>query len=432
MRIEELHLRKIGPFESLDLKFPCGADSSKADTVLLVGPNGSGKSTILYAIAGSLTNEPLPAISDRFRGLESVADGLSIVDGEKHRFGCWPPSGIGIPDSGFGSSGNASRTVLWGPLLQASQGRQVSAGETISDDARLAFGYAATRTLAAQTQQISPVHHEALFGRFDFDRPLAFELFSKWVNDVLALRDAATIEGELESAAKVAGGIGKLESFISQVVGSTTTFARDLSSGDIVLKSSDGERIPILALPEGLKSILSWLGDLLRRLYRIPTPGDLSPADLPFLLLLDEIDVHLHPKWQRLVIPAVETLFPNAQIILSTHSPFVVCSADDAYVVWLNEDGSVREDIESSSRRGWSYGAILELMGIGAEFDVGTTDRLHELDALAVLVRTGEKSLTDFESAAEDLPKTEELQFVVDDQLRQLRRYVERNGIVSV
>lgn len=434
MRIDKLSLRQVGPFSSLDLKFPVGVDPTKADVVLLVGPNGSGKSSILYAIAGSLTNESIPALSDRFRGPESLVDGSAVIAGSSNQFGCWPSGGGGIPDSGLPSTGNESKMVLWGPMLHTSGSQwQFSVGESVADDARLAFGYAATRTLASQTQQISPIHSGALFGRFDFDRPLAFELFSKWVNDVVALRDAATIEGELESAEKVSSGISKLESFISEVIGTERKFARDLTTGDIVLKSADGERIPILALPEGLKSILSWLGDLLRRLYRIPTDG-LSPTDLPFLLLLDEIDVHLHPKWQRLVVPAVEKLFPNAQIILSTHSPFVVASADDASVVWLNEDGTIREDLENSSRRGWSYGAILELMGIDREFDVTTTKELNELDELAAMVRVGKMSIADYQHAlaAKELPKTEEIQFIVDDQIRQLRRFVERNGIVSV
>ena len=53
------------------------------------------------------------------------------------------------------------------------------------------------------------------------------------------------------------------------------------------------------------------------------------------ILFLDEIEVHLHPAWQRKVLPVVQKLFKNSQIFISTHSPFVVNSVDDAWVYKL-------------------------------------------------------------------------------------------------
>ena len=54
--------------------------------------------------------------------------------------------------------------------------------------------------------------------------------------------------------------------------------------------------------------------------------------DLPGLLLIDEIETHLHPKWQKRVLGIIRELFPNLQIILTTHSPFVVASMDGASI----------------------------------------------------------------------------------------------------
>ncbi len=62
------------------------------------------------------------------------------------------------------------------------------------------------------------------------------------------------------------------------------------------------------------------------------------------ILFLDEIEVHLHPAWQRKVLPVVQKLFKNSQIFVSTHSPFVVNSVDDAWVykLKLEENGKAK------------------------------------------------------------------------------------------
>ena len=62
---------------------------------------------------------------------------------------------------------------------------------------------------------------------------------------------------------------------------------------------------------------------------------DLPIFEREFDFLLDEIEVHLHPEWQRKVLPVVQKLFKNSQIFVSTHSPFVVNSVDDAWVYKL-------------------------------------------------------------------------------------------------
>jgi hypothetical protein len=52
----------------------------------------------------------------------------------------------------------------------------------------------------------------------------------------------------------------------------------------------------------------------------------------PGLLLIDEVEAHLHPRWQSRVLPGIRGLFPNVQVIATTHSPFVLASAPDAKV----------------------------------------------------------------------------------------------------
>lgn len=66
------------------------------------------------------------------------------------------------------------------------------------------------------------------------------------------------------------------------------------------------------------------------RLDRLPWKDQTPILDREITLFLDEIEVHLHPAWQRRILPVVQSLFSKAQVFVSTHSPFVIASADDA------------------------------------------------------------------------------------------------------
>ena len=96
---------------------------------------------------------------------------------------------------------------------------------------------------------------------------------------------------------------------------------------------------------------------------------------------MDEIENHLHIKWQRKVLGVVQKLLPNAQIFVSTHSPFVVNSVDGAWLYKLNYDKETDLTIVSkptSTKTGNSY--IFELLrtfGVEEEFGDATQKKLE-------------------------------------------------------
>lgn len=98
-------------------------------------------------------------------------------------------------------------------------------------------------------------------------------------------------------------------------------------------------------LSEGYKSIIIFVSDLIWRLNKNATEGQ-QIKDLKGIVLVDEIDLHLHPKWQRVIIGKLRNIFPNVQFILTTHSPAIIQGAsDDAIIfrVYRNpEDGKTK------------------------------------------------------------------------------------------
>ncbi|BAZ87185.1 AAA family ATPase [Dolichospermum compactum] len=85
----------------------------------------------------------------------------------------------------------------------------------------------------------------------------------------------------------------------------------------------DGEELIVNQLSDGEKCLLAMVGDLARRLA-IANPGLENPLHGFGVVLIDEIELHLHPKWQREIVPALTRTFPNCQFIVTTHSPQVI------------------------------------------------------------------------------------------------------------
>ena len=100
------------------------------------------------------------------------------------------------------------------------------------------------------------------------------------------------------------------------------------------------------------------MADLLMLIDRVKLEYDTPVFERNFILFLDEIEVHMHPAWQRKILPAVQKLFPNAQIFISTHSPFVVGSVDGAWIHKLvkpNGDSQLAEGFPVLSEDARSY-----------------------------------------------------------------------------
>ena len=84
----------------------------------------------------------------------------------------------------------------------------------------------------------------------------------------------------------------------------------------------NGRKLRVDQLSDGEKCLFAMVGDLARRLAIANPVGD-EPLKGEGIVLIDEIDLHLHPSWQRMVVAKLTETFPNCQFILSTHSPQV-------------------------------------------------------------------------------------------------------------
>ena len=97
----------------------------------------------------------------------------------------------------------------------------------------------------------------------------------------------------------------------------------------------NGVELSLEKLSSGNLFLLEHLLLLLCKMYSISVLRNTSPEEIsntPGVLLIDEIETHMHPKWQKKIVGIIRHFFPNLQIILTTHSPFVVASTDGARI----------------------------------------------------------------------------------------------------
>lgn len=104
-----------------------------------------------------------------------------------------------------------------------------------------------------------------------------------------------------------------------------------------VLFDTPSGRVPIEALSDGFRSTFTIVSDLLLRL-NLATNQPEQVLEQEAVCLIDEVDAHLHPRWQETIIPGLRALFPNVQFIATTHSPLVVASVEPENVFRLEAE----------------------------------------------------------------------------------------------
>ncbi len=108
-----------------------------------------------------------------------------------------------------------------------------------------------------------------------------------------------------------------------------------------MIVEKDGEELDVNQLSQGEKSLLALVGDIARRLALL-NPSLENPLEGEGVVMIDEVDLHLHPKWQHDLIDKLVATFPNVQFILTTHSPHVISDRNDILLYSL-DDGELTE-----------------------------------------------------------------------------------------
>ena len=174
---------------------------------------------------------------------------------------------------------------------------------------------------------------------------------------------------------------------------------KDISSDGVTFIDGNDCELPVEELSDGYRSILSMTFDLIRQLVRVYgfdqvfDPNDPTKIIAPGVVLIDEIDVHLHPTWQRRIGIWFREHFPKIQFIVTTHSPLICQAASVGTVYRLPQPGSDEqgEMITGQMLDRLLYGNVLDAYGTEV-FGEGITRSEKSKQNLARLAKLNQKA----------------------------------------
>lgn len=190
--------------------------------------------------------------------------------------------------------------------------------------------------------------------------------------------------------------------------------------------------VPIPELSLGYKTMIAWIVDFASKLFAL-CPDSPDPLAEPAICLVDEIDLHMHPRWQRDIMDFLLETFPKTQFIVTAHSPLIVQASAKANIVLLKQVGDhVEVENDPEIVEDWRIDQLLtsDLFGLESARSKSTAKEMAAQDALlAKDVRTPEeeqqlqklnerlKSLPLYDS-----PEEKKAQSVLDKMIEILQR----------
>jgi predicted ATP-binding protein involved in virulence len=166
-------------------------------------------------------------------------------------------------------------------------------------------------------------------------------------------------------------------------------FHYNLSYEDLVMQKGGEEILPVSLLSDGTRAMISLIADLAFRCVCLNGLSGLdSPLNSPGIVMIDEIDLHLHPRWQQRVLHSLRQAFPKIQFIVTTHSPQVLSTVDRTAICLLSPASdddllTMHSETPNLQTQGVSSSDILaQVMGVDPVPDEEAAHWLSEYKAL--------------------------------------------------
>ena len=377
MKLERVEIENYRVIERLELPL----DPS---LTVLHGANGDGKTSVLSAIAAGLGGIArwLPDVSGvgfrdtDLRDTQPLRVALKATDGTE-----WDRR-----------KGGPRRTVAQRRLkdtIEAVVAADRSGGEPL--DLPIAAFYDTERAVAELPRDLPPTAKE--FPRYAaLEGALApkanFREFFKWFymmeNQELRLQKRRGRDYQLPELRGVRTAIERIVPGVSnpRIELRPPCFAVSVAREDGAL-----EELELDQMSGGYRIMLALAADLARRMAQ-GNPHLDDPLRSEAIVLIDEVDLHLHPAWQQRVLPDLTRTFPNAQFIVSTHSPQVLTTVHPEQIVRLSrDDGRIVADEATGPTYGAEAGAVLSAtMGVNQRPSPSDNDFVRDLDAYMDLV----------------------------------------------
>ncbi|WP_036816021.1 AAA family ATPase [Photobacterium sanctipauli] len=357
MKIHELRLKNFRKF--VDTRF---CFNTKSNVTVLIGDNATGKSAILNALSimmGSyLLDFKVPQAARHIRKDEvriaQIKTG-QIVSLEPQWTDGIQLSCIGTLSEVAPNDTTLSKPFLWSRELTSEEGKttRINAKKIAKAgrEARIKvengeevllpiISYYGTGRLWHKKQDIklSKPDSRTVGYRDCLDPASNHRLFFKWFSRLEQAGVQKNKKFDVLEAVRTA---------VKTCIPNCENFYFDLELQELMVEFSDGTLYSFDNLSDGYRNMLAIVADIAHRAARLnPQLGNQAATLTPGIVLIDEIDLHLHPKWQREIVNSLRSAFPKVQFIVSTHSPFIIQSLQRGEVIDLNSGENLAPEFE--------------------------------------------------------------------------------------
>jgi energy-coupling factor transporter ATP-binding protein EcfA2 len=397
MHLRRVHIRNVRSIA--ELTWELSAEASGPGWHVILGDNGSGKSSFLRSIALALVG-PLESAGLRQSWDEWIRSGtdqalaeltIGLGDRDHVPHGRAPEAGPHIQQE-FALRRDPVLGPMWiqssPPIPEHVQESGAWFSASYGPFRRFTGGDKELERL--YTSQPNLARHLSVF-----DESVALTEPLSWLQSLKFKQLERSSEGEF---------LAPIIEFINQP-GFLPHDVRlaDVTSNGVEFVDASGFKVPVQQLSDGYRSILSMTFELVRQMALRYDATKLFSTDRtqilrPGVVIIDEIDAHLHPSWQRTIGVWYRKHFPNVQFIVSTHSPLICQAAEVGSVFRLPQPGADPAEDRGEMVTGLAlkrllYGNVLDAYGTGV-FGEGITrsdsgqeklERLAELNTRELL-----------------------------------------------
>lgn len=341
MYFERTEIQNFKGIEKMNLEFSSGVN-------LLIGNNGVGKTTVLEALALSIQTyfSRMNDIAKKSIKKDDVHFTSNLVgDASQHRVYSNPTvikSEINLGGLEYSSEisredeTNATRTKYTGKEFAAAGRDLLNSQEAILP---VICYFSTSRVVDTQKVSTNAVGKNKLndrrCGYIDcLNATLDRKALTDWTFKMaMAEYKKGTAVAEYEAFKKAVGIFMQKMNDLEEIP--LVEYTRDFED---ITYAEDGKTMLVNYLSAGYQSLLWMLMEISFRIALLnPELSDYSQAE--GIVLIDEIDMHLHPRWQWKILDALHSSFPKVQFIAATHSPIIISSFKDAKLLSIGENG---------------------------------------------------------------------------------------------